>query len=1298
MIPFLKRRAVKWLSIAMLFFVLPAGALAAVSFSWSPTGATVKSPITVSVSTTGSFQDTVDGIGCDVESYTNWTLHVVGAIGELFGDVMSSDDKISTYLFTLPLGLYTADIACSEAPVQQNNGQSNNPSLFGNFEVIPWHYLRTPSGLTVSSAALTVEVAFDNFADTGCSSDAESWRVSFYNATGEYIYASSPYIPKTTLNSTFTLTGMQGGDYGTAEIECLWNGTEYGGSVFLENGNGSTIFTVPYNVHRDEEVLPALTGDAVRPLPTVTFASPKKNDRAGKVLKISYDVNFDNFDITQPYDVRGLAVNAVSLYYAHEKDGLASTTLIAKDLLAKGEYVWEVHSMPEGDDYQIVIIATDNVGRVTTLSSENFSIDHTPPAFRISVNPPVSEGEEVTISVDAEESLDAANPPRVHVEQQFAGPITLTASGSGKHFETIYYPVLGHDGEVKITVKGKDLAGNEGDKIVSGGLFYVGIEPPPKPVITYPLENDIFSGGTTSVKGVSRVNTEVSLFANGTLVSKKSVDSEGAFLFNNVPVNKDFQRGINVFAVVAYDKAGHQSESAVVRVKYNTPPTIAIAAPKGGEVLSRARTIRVEVRDENNDPILFTYEASDDNGATWITLAKNIKSPELKWRTMDFLDGEYILRVTADDGSEKVVATSGEVRVRNYLPRVEFDGKQKTVTNKNALTISGSASAEKAVGITLSPITNVEYRINGEKTWHTIAKSGGSLGEFNRNFAFDLSDLSEGVYGVEVRATDERGYHGISTKVVIVDFGPPQKPQVTYPLLSAVIANTDDEDKERAGVQFTVRGKSEPHSIVEISVLGGIAAQGQTATSGEFVLPGVTLRNHGENALAVTATDIAGNTSSPHSLKIAYNNPPTIRFRTPRAGRGLNNLATVRFEVSDIDGDAVLPVTLSWRLGNSGPYQKLATNVKNDSVAWDVSKMTESKNYELKIDASDGTSVSALSQKFTIDNTPPNISLIPLPHTGMRKEFVLIMEGDASDELSGVEYVEYSINGKEWYKGVITKGYLGKDAHFRVKHPFVLVDGKYTLQFRAVDGAGIVSLPRTQQLVVDTIPPHIGSFTLGAGTTLLSPTLSVNTKAGLPKFQSIAGESLLFGLSLEEDTASATLQILKMTESSEGGIYIPLTQDARTRLWFATIPIATAGEVLFRVSATDRLGNMTDGVEIGIVDVRVRGAVRDIGGAPIEGASVSVQVFNEDKQEFTPWNGKPYGLWDKKETNASGAYAILLPSGTYRLLVQKVGFERVRSSDFTIDVPQFVSPDFTLRPREGIRGMLENVIDFLSPS
>ena len=99
---------------------------------------------------------------------------------------------------------------------------------------------------------------------------------------------------------------------------------------------------------------------------------------------------------------------------------------------------------------------------------------------------------------------------------------------------------------------------------------------------------------------------------------------------------------------------------------------------------------------------------------------------------------------------------------------------------------------------------------------------------------------------------------------------------------------------------------------------------------------------------------------------------------------------------------------------------------------------------------------------------------------------------------------------------------------------------------------------------------------------------------------------------------------------------------------------------------------------------------------PLSDALISISVQDPETHEFVPWQAESYGLKNPVTTSADGGYRLLLPAGAYRLLLQKTGYQRLRSSDFNLVNPGFVIFDFTLSPRSGFRGAVEDFIDAVS--
>jgi len=160
------------------------------------------------------------------------------------------------------------------------------------------------------------------------------------------------------------------------------------------------------------------------------------------------------------------------------------------------------------------------------------------------------------------------------------------------------------------------------------------------------------------------------------------------------------------------------------------------------------------------------------------------------------------------------------------------------------------------------------------------------------------------------------------------------------------------------------------------------------------------------------------------------------------------------------------------------------------------------------------------------------------------------MNGSAEDNASGIAHVEYSIDLENWFKASITTGYSGKKAAYRVRHPFELQDGEYNLSLRATDAAGNVSeITDPQRIVIDTIPPRIGGYTISYGDFILIPQgqsleISQNTE-------------VKFTISLERDAKSAFVGI--------GSTGTGLIKNGN--LWESEITFSEIGDFDMRLSA-----------------------------------------------------------------------------------------------------------------------------------
>ena len=1079
----------------------------------------------------------------------------------------------------------------------------------------------------------------------------------------------------------------------------LWYFDDGSGSTLTDssgNGNNGTVNGAAWvagTVAKPAEApTPApsprgVSGGPIASRPEVEITGPGLGKSFHYIIDIDYkaaDKN-DKSGLEEERKKFGLGEKPISIYYSETSD-TRKRTLIASDLPVGQRYQWDSTAIADGNTYRIIVEAKDNFGEVSEAVSNSITIDHSQPVFKIKADPPFSRGEDVKIIVDVNEKLQAL--PEVFIRQRGFRPVSLEITGGEQYlptlgqivrYEGIYRVIKGYDGPARISISGKDRAGLTGTTIVSGDTFSVGIDTPPAPIITEPLNNDIIKDELITIKGRGREDTALTLTINGEDKYSGEPDENGDFIFKEVRIYPEFNHGTNFLSIISADSLGNVSEPAEINISFNKKPELAILKPESGETAQGEFNIVVDALDRNDDPLLFTYEISGDSGQNWETLAKSIPAKKIIWRTRDWPDGPYLLRIIADDGIAESEVISGEFSVLNFLPVIKFDREEQIVISRNSVELSGQVAGQK-IGRRSLAISALEYSTDNGVLWNTVKAKDGEYDSADEKFSFELKGLSDGFNKILFRAKDSRGFYGKTAKTVVVDFGPPNAPQIDAPSVNSIIANNADEDLKKAGIQITVNGRAEAGAILRI-VSGEEVSEITIPSGGKFSVSGVTMRSHGKNELSAIVIDPAKNQSPAAKFSYILNNPPEIKFTEPRKNRGLNHAAGIRWGISDPDGDTVSPATLSYRKDQKSPFIILLKDTKEEFFRWDTGIFPEGASYQLKLEANDGASAGEKIIDVTIDHTPPKISLVPLGINYFKKDFNLILIGSARDNFSGIETVEYSMDAEHWFKAIITNGFEEKSAAFRIKHPFQLDDGQYEIKVRAIDFSGNISESVSQNIVVDTSAPRIGSFLLKSD---FHNIVSQNQQFIFPE-----GEVASFSISLENDAENATLAV--------GDKKIVLARDSTTGLWQTEIPISTPGVYMLVLSAVDAFKNEVSGHPLGeIVSKPMPKVIDKESSSGLRQAEIIIDVYDAEANRWNTWQAEAYGSENPVLSGPSGEYRLLLPAGKYRLMIKKDGYTRIISEDFELETNNFVIEDFLLEKRSGIRGFFENIIEKIS--
>ena len=203
----------------------------------------------------------------------------------------------------------------------------------------------------------------------------------------------------------------------------------------------------------------------------------------------------------------------------------------------------------------------------------------------------------------------------------------------------------------------------------------------------------------------------------------------------------------------------------------------------------------------------------------------------------------------------------------------------------------------------------------------------------------------------------------------------------------------------------------------------------------------------------------------PGGQRVEYSVPsagtPAQLRDLPVWARGLR---TVQWRATDPNGDP-LRFRLDVRLEPAGPWIKVAEDLDQPSHTWDTSALPDGR-YRLRVTASDkgGNAVgeeataAAVSQPFTVDNTPPVVSALQASD----QQGAIVIQGRAQDETSPLQRIEVSVDDGPWRAVTPDGGFTDEPSHaFRARFAD-LAPGEHTLSVRAVDLAGNSSVRSTR--------------------------------------------------------------------------------------------------------------------------------------------------------------------------------------------------------------------------------------------
>lgn len=397
------------------------------------------------------------------------------------------------------------------------------------------------------------------------------------------------------------------------------------------------------------------------------------------------------------------------------------------------------------------------------------------------------------------------------------------------------------NGSHTFTVTATDAAGNTSGA-TAGFSVVVDTTAPTQPSISSIIDdigpntgpigsNQPTNDARPTLNGITEANARVDIYDNGSFVTSVTADGSGNWSYTPTTA---LAQGTHSFTITATDSAGNTSgisSAAAIVVD-----TVAPGIPTGLAVNANGTALTGVA--EPNSTVIITSSGGTVLGTATANASGNftftLNPPQISGQT---------LMVSAQDAAGNI-GTAGNVLA-------PFTGVPPAPVIASVLddvgTIMGPVAPGKTTNDTLPTLSGTAQANAVINLYNNGVLMGFTTADGNGIWSFTPSGaLSEGNHAFTATATNANGASGLSGSFsVIVDTTPPTAPTL---LISA-----------DGG---TVSGVAEAGSTVTISLPGGTSVTAIANSSGVYSV-NLPVRQIEGQSLSATATDAAGNTSSP---------------------------------------------------------------------------------------------------------------------------------------------------------------------------------------------------------------------------------------------------------------------------------------------------------------------------------------------------------------------------------------------------------------------------------------------------
>ncbi len=464
------------------------------------------------------------------------------------------------------------------------------------------------------------------------------------------------------------------------------------------------------------------------------------------------------------------------------------------------------------------------------------------------------------------------------------------------------------------------------------------------------------------------------------------------------------------------------------------------------------------------DSLTFTVSGNTDPGLVTPTIHNGLLS--LAYTAGQSGTSTITLTATDSDGASVQTSFTVTVGTDTEAPAVTITSPAAGASVKTSPAITGTATDN--VGV-----TSLTASVDGGAA-QTVAVNADGTFTFNPNLAVDGS--ADGSHMVVFTAMDAAGNTSTATATFNLD--------TTAPVVT-ITSPTDGQTFTSSPPITGTATDNETLASLTASVDNGAAQAVTVGSDGSFSFTPSTTAD-GPHTVTFTATDAAGNTSTPETLTYTISAAsPAVTLTAPDDGQAFNSDPAFTGSVTDASEAGNLTVSV-----DGGPLQPVTVE-SDGSFSFTPSIATDgSADGTHTLVFSAGSSFTTVSRSFVLDTTAPAIT-ITSPPSGQTDDSNPTIAGTIVDATTSVATATASVDGGP--AQTLDLDAQGNFTFIPVVATGGSADGPHTVTITATDAVGNVSTPVVFTYTLDTVPPTITITSPAEGTVSSADPVFVGT-------------------------------------------------------------------------------------------------------------------------------------------------------------------------------------------------------------